>query len=96
MGTVPAVASFRKLSAAMKCLVQGGAGFIGSNLVDGLIARGDTDEVTGRPMAEAVFAPERPGEVRRSCLDVSRAKRELGWEPQVHLQDGLRTILDGL
>ncbi len=36
MGTVPAVASFRKLSAAMKCLVQGGAGFIGSNLVDGL------------------------------------------------------------
>ena len=47
-------------------------------------------------MAEAVFAPERPGEAPGSCLDVSRAKRELGWEPQVHLQDGLRTILDGL
>jgi UDP-glucose 4-epimerase len=42
------------------------------------------------------FAPERPGEVRRSCLDVTRAKRELGWEPTVGLREGLRTILAGL
>jgi UDP-glucose 4-epimerase len=42
------------------------------------------------------FEPERPGEVRRSCLDVTRARRELGWEPRVQLRDGLRTILAGL
>jgi UDP-glucose 4-epimerase len=42
------------------------------------------------------FAPERPGEVRRSCLDVTRAHRELAWAPQVTLVDGLRTILAGL
>jgi len=42
------------------------------------------------------FEPERPGEVRRSCLDVGRARRELGWEPTVALRDGLRTILAGL
>jgi UDP-glucose 4-epimerase len=42
------------------------------------------------------FAPERPGEVRRSRLDVSRARSELGWEAQVELRDGLRTILAGL
>jgi UDP-glucose 4-epimerase len=42
------------------------------------------------------FEPERPGEVRRSCLDVSRARDELGWEPTVALRDGLRTILAGL
>jgi UDP-glucose 4-epimerase len=45
---------------------------------------------------EPEFEPERPGEVRRSCLDVTRARDELGWEPQVTLRDGLRTILAGL
>ena len=45
---------------------------------------------------EPEFAPERPGEVRRSCLDVSRARRELGWEARVQLRDGLRTMLAGL
>jgi UDP-glucose 4-epimerase len=39
------------------------------------------------------FAPERPGEVMRSCLDIERARRELGWEPRVDLRDGLRAIL---
>ncbi len=48
------------------------------------------------PLAEPVFSPERAGEVRRSCLDVSRARDALGWEPQVQLEDGLRRILDGL
>jgi UDP-glucose 4-epimerase len=47
-------------------------------------------------LGQPAFEPERPGEVRRSCLDVTRAKRELGWEPQVQLRDGLRTILAGL
>jgi UDP-glucose 4-epimerase len=50
----------------------------------------------GRQPLEPRFAPERPGEVRRSCLDVGRAKRELDWEPVVQLRDGLRTILAGL
>ncbi|MGZ4169197.1 MAG: NAD-dependent epimerase/dehydratase family protein [Solirubrobacteraceae bacterium] len=49
-----------------------------------------------RPLADPVFAPDRPGEVRRSCLDVTRAREELGWEAQVGLRDGLRTILAGL
>ena len=45
---------------------------------------------------EPEFAPDRPGEVRRSCLDVGRAKRELGWEAKVTLRDGLRRVLGGL
>ena len=49
-----------------------------------------------RPLADPVYAPERPGEVRRSCLDVTRAREELGWEPRVSLREGLRTILAGL
>jgi UDP-glucose 4-epimerase len=53
-------------------------------------------DVSDRPLAAPEFAPERPGEVRRSCLDVGRARRELGWEVEMHLRDGLRRILAGL
>jgi UDP-glucose 4-epimerase len=53
-------------------------------------------DVANRPLPEPQFAPERPGEVRRSCLDVSRAKHELGWEPEVQLRGGLQVILAGL
>ena len=31
-----------------------------------------------RPLPEPIFEAERPGEVRRSCLDVTRAREELG------------------
>jgi UDP-glucose 4-epimerase len=55
------------------------------------------DEVSDRGrLPDPHFLPERPGEVRRSCLDVSRARQELGWEAQTQLADGLRTILAGL
>jgi UDP-glucose 4-epimerase len=50
-------------------------------------------DVGQAPLPAPQFAPERPGEVRRSCLDVSRAKAELGWEPRVELREGLRSIL---
>ncbi len=45
---------------------------------------------------EPEFAPARPGEVQRSCLDVTRARDVLGWEAQVGLEDGLRALLDTL
>jgi UDP-glucose 4-epimerase len=54
------------------------------------------NDVSGGEMPELEFAPERPGEVRRSCLDVTRARRELGWEAQVELRDGVRRILADL
>jgi UDP-glucose 4-epimerase len=53
-------------------------------------------EVSDRPLAEPEFAPERPGEVRRSCLDVRRAHDELGWHAEMELGEGLRRILAGL
>jgi UDP-glucose 4-epimerase len=58
---------------------------------------GALDEVgETRRLVEPQFAPERPGEVRRSCLDPSRAERELGWGATVELRDGLRRVLAGL
>ncbi|MBX5443399.1 MAG: SDR family NAD(P)-dependent oxidoreductase [Solirubrobacteraceae bacterium] len=43
---------------------------------------------------EPVFAPARLGEMERSCLDVTRAREELGWEPQVDLAEGLRRTVE--
>ena len=37
--------------------------------------------------------PAREGDVQRSVLDVSRAERELGWRPEVGLDEGLRADL---
>lgn len=49
-------------------------------------------KILGKP-AELRLLPERPGEVDRMCLDVSQAKRILGFTPRVGLKDGLtRTI----
>jgi UDP-glucose 4-epimerase len=39
---------------------------------------------------EPRLAEARLGDVRRSVLDVSRIERELGWRPEVELEDGLR------
>jgi len=47
-------------------------------------------ELGGRDDFEPVFAPARPGELARSCLDVSRARRSLGWTPSVGMREGLR------
>ena len=58
------------------------------DLVDALADVSDHGSVN-----DPIFAPDRPGEVRRSCLDVSRASETLGWEATVELRDGLRRIL---
>ena len=42
---------------------------------------------------EPVFAPARPGELARSCLDVSRARETLGWSARVSLREGLSMTL---
>ncbi len=39
---------------------------------------------------EPVHGPAKAGEQRRSVIDSSLAKRELGWEPRVALDEGLR------
>lgn len=50
-------------------------------------------EVIGRK-PEIEFADARPGELFRSALDVSKAKKVLGWSPQHVFEDGLRELVD--
>ena len=45
---------------------------------------------------EPELAPARLGEIERSVLDVSKAKHELGWTPQVEFEDGLRRTWESL
>ena len=42
---------------------------------------------------EPEFAPARPGDVRISLADITRAQRELGYEPVVHFEEGLEQTL---
>jgi UDP-glucose 4-epimerase len=41
-------------------------------------------------------APPRPGDLRRSALDVGMAARKLGWKPWTSLKEGLRATVDSL
>ena len=45
---------------------------------------------------EPEFAPARPGEVRRSSLDVTRARSELGFTASTSLVDGMRATLEAV
>jgi UDP-glucose 4-epimerase len=43
---------------------------------------------------EAIHAPAKLGETRAIYLDAGKARRELGWEPTVSLEDGLRKTVE--
>jgi len=43
---------------------------------------------------EAEHAPARAGELARSCLDATRAKLHLGWEPFTQLPEGTAAVID--
>jgi UDP-glucose 4-epimerase len=40
--------------------------------------------------AEPIYLPDRPGEQVRYCLDYSKIKKVLGWEPKYSLEEGLK------
>lgn len=40
------------------------------------------------------FVTDRPGHDRRYALDVSRIKSELGWEPEIDLEEGLKGTVE--
>ncbi len=51
-------------------------------------------ELTGKPDAVAEFKEPRPGDVKHSLADISRARELLGFEPQVDLKTGLQQTID--
>jgi len=67
-----------------------------TSVLDLVDALREVGAARGLTLPDPEFLPERPGEVSRSCLDVSRARDELGWAPAVSLRAGLEQILAGL
>ena len=41
---------------------------------------------------KALYIPPRPGEIRRTLADNSKASKLLGWKPTVSFEEGLRTL----
>ncbi|MGC8627880.1 MAG: NAD-dependent epimerase/dehydratase family protein [Acidimicrobiales bacterium] len=41
-----------------------------------------------------LYAPARPGELQRSCLDPGRASIHLGWKPWTDLEKGVAAVID--
>ena len=50
-------------------------------------------ELTGY-QGKAHYAPVRKGEIYRICLDYSKARKEIGWQPQFSLKEGLKETVN--
>jgi dTDP-glucose 4,6-dehydratase len=50
--------------------------------------------IVAKPESLISYVKDRPGHDRRYALDCSKIKRELGWSPQVSLEDGLQQTVD--
>ena len=51
-------------------------------------------ELTGKPESLKTIVPDRPGHDRRYLLDSAKIREELGWEPEIGFEDGLRETVE--
>lgn len=47
-------------------------------------------EVLGKPESLIRFVKDRPGHDRRYAMDFSKLKKELGWQPTVSFEEGIK------
>ena len=46
--------------------------------------------------AQVTYASAKPGDVRHSLADITKATRVLGYVPKIHIEEGLRTTVEAL
>jgi dTDP-glucose 4,6-dehydratase len=51
-------------------------------------------DLTGKPASLKTIVPDRPGHDRRYLLDSSKLRRELGWQPEISFEDGIRATAE--
>lgn len=44
----------------------------------------------GKPESLIKYVKDRPGHDRRYAIDANKMKQELGWEPQIKFEDGIK------
>jgi len=81
----------------LACLERGSPGSMYHlSPIDGLSVRGVVEqlcELQGTPFADAVeTVSERPGQDAAYVIDSTRARDELGWQPETSIDDGLREV----
>lgn len=75
--------------------IGGNAEATNIDLVRSLCAILDDMHPKGSPHADLIkFVADRPGHDLRYAIDASKIKAELGWEPSVTLEEGLRITVD--
>ena len=50
--------------------------------------------LTGKPGSLKTIVPDRPGHDRRYLLDSAKLRSELGWQPQISFEEGLRATVE--
>jgi dTDP-glucose 4,6-dehydratase len=51
-------------------------------------------DLTGKPESLKAIVPDRPGHDRRYLLDSSKVSRELGWQPEIDFDQGLKDTVE--
>jgi dTDP-glucose 4,6-dehydratase len=51
-------------------------------------------ELTEKPESLKTIVPDRPGHDRRYLLDSAKLRGELGWQPEISFEDGLRATVE--
>ncbi len=50
-------------------------------------------KLMGREDLRPIYAPPRPGDIRHSIADISRARKELGFKPKLGLEVGIKELI---
>ena len=66
----------------------------GADIVENLTMARRVLQLTGKPETLLSYVQDRPGHDRRYALDCSKIQRELGWHPQISLDEGLRQTIE--
>jgi len=43
-----------------------------------------------------IYIPKRPGEPDKSLADITQIKKEIGWQPKISLEEGVKIMLDNI